>query len=490
MAENPSFDFASRDFANIKNDLLTRASRALPDWTDRDPSDFTMALIELWAYTGDILHYYIDRAAQESFITTATKRESVLSLANLFDYTPRFIRESSGIVYLSNSGSASTVIPENTRFSGIHNNTLFSFYTDTEYPINVNETIAVTAYEGVLYEKLMLTASATGQIGQRYTIPATNAVPGSVRIFITEGSTNEIEWPRVANVNSLPANTAGFSVYVNPDQTLDVVFGNRLSGKIPTVGASIKVTYAVCSGSVGNVPSNTVTAFTSNAIAGVSVGTSTAFTGGSDIESVDSMKRSIKATVRTQQRAVTLQDFADYASLTAGVYKAVASYSASASTVTLHAMPLVTNYTTYSAASVPVPSAIQTDLVSSIQPLALLGVTVASAPTVFLHRLNIQANVYVKPNYVSTAVKADVLNAIDGLFELDNLDFGKEIRIGDVYRTILSVAGVDYAEISSFQIVDPNNGNAVVTNFASAHPTKFLAKGTVVINNSGGITTS
>lgn len=489
MAENPSFDFASRDFANIKNDLLNRATRALPDWTDRDPSDFTMALIELWAYTGDILHYYIDRAAQESFITTATKRESVLSLANLFDYTPRFIRGASGVVYVSNSGSASTTLPANTKFSGTHNNRLFNFYTDTSYPIDANQTIAVNLYEGVLYEKVTLTESATGQVGQRYTINVSNVVPNSVRVFVTEGGA-EIEWPLVANVNTLPSNTAGFSVYVNPDQTLDVVFGNRMSGKIPTVGSNIKVTFATCSGAAGNVSKNTVTSFREFSSPGLFIGESTAFTGGSDIESVDSMKRSIKSLVRTQQRAVTLQDFADYASLESGVYRAVASYTQNTNTVTLHAMPLITNYTSYTAASVPVPNDIRTNLVDTIQPLSLLGVTVEAAPTVFLHRLNMQANVYVKPNYVSSAVKSDVINAIDGLFDLDNLDFGKEIRIGEMYRTILSVPGVDYAEILLLQIVDPNNGNAVVTNFSSNHPTKFLSKGTVVINNIGGITTS
>ena len=59
----PGFDFASRDYENIRRDLLIRAERVLPDWTDRDPSDFTMLLVDLWAYMGDIMHYYIDRVS-------------------------------------------------------------------------------------------------------------------------------------------------------------------------------------------------------------------------------------------------------------------------------------------------------------------------------------------------------------------------------------------------------------------------------------------
>jgi uncharacterized phage protein gp47/JayE len=490
MAENPTFDFSSRDYANIRRDLLTRATRTIPEWTDRDPADFATALIDLWAYTADILHFYIDRSAQEAFLTSATRRESVLSLANLFDYTPRFITPASGVIYITNSSSASVTLPAYTTFTGVSGDTLYQFYTEQEETIAGNVTAGVTAVEGAYYSEQPLTTSASGQIGQRYTIPFTNVDPSSVRVFVTEGTNDETEWPRVNNVNTIPSNTAGFSVYVDSSQNVEVVFGNRFSGKIPPVGSTIKASFATCSGSQGNVPANTVRTFTSSIPQALAVGTSSAFTGGSDIESIESMKRSIKATVRTQQRAVTLQDFADYANLTAGVYRAVASYSASASVVTLHVMPYISNYSTVGGASVPTPAAMQTELVSTIQPLALLGVTVAAAPQVYLCAVNISANIYVKPNYVATAVQAEVANAINGLFALDQLDFGKELRIGDIYRTVLSNPGVDYVELSTFQIIDPNNGNAVVTNFAANHPTKFLRKGTVTLTTFGGITTS
>ena len=99
--ERPGFDFASRDYSNIRRDLLARAERTVPEWTDRDPSDFSMVLVDMWAYMGDILHYYIDRAAGESFLDTATQKESVLALANLFDYKPRNRTAARATVYVS-----------------------------------------------------------------------------------------------------------------------------------------------------------------------------------------------------------------------------------------------------------------------------------------------------------------------------------------------------------------------------------------------------
>jgi hypothetical protein len=44
--------------------------------------------VELWAYLADVLTFYQERIANEAFITTATRRDSLLRLAELIDYRP------------------------------------------------------------------------------------------------------------------------------------------------------------------------------------------------------------------------------------------------------------------------------------------------------------------------------------------------------------------------------------------------------------------
>ena len=83
-----TFDYTNRDYTSIRNDLLNRASVVLPEWTSRDNSDFGMLFVDLVAYMGDILHYYVDQAARESFLETATRRSSLLAIASLLDYIP------------------------------------------------------------------------------------------------------------------------------------------------------------------------------------------------------------------------------------------------------------------------------------------------------------------------------------------------------------------------------------------------------------------
>ena len=101
----PSFDYTSRDYLSIRQDLFDRASAFVPEWTARNPSDFGVLMVDLMAYVGDILHYYVDRAAAETYLNTATQKSSVLAIANLLDYRPLFQTSSEGTVTLTATDS-------------------------------------------------------------------------------------------------------------------------------------------------------------------------------------------------------------------------------------------------------------------------------------------------------------------------------------------------------------------------------------------------
>ncbi|HYH79022.1 MAG TPA: putative baseplate assembly protein [Longimicrobium sp.] len=65
---------------------LSSASRpALRGLSARD-DDFTSALIDAWAAVGDVLTFYQERIANESYLRTATERRSVLELARAVGY--------------------------------------------------------------------------------------------------------------------------------------------------------------------------------------------------------------------------------------------------------------------------------------------------------------------------------------------------------------------------------------------------------------------
>jgi predicted phage baseplate assembly protein len=79
--------------AQFKETMLARlsASRqaALDGLNTRDDDDFSIALLDAWATVADVLTFYQERIANESYLRTATERLSALELARLIGYELR-----------------------------------------------------------------------------------------------------------------------------------------------------------------------------------------------------------------------------------------------------------------------------------------------------------------------------------------------------------------------------------------------------------------
>ena len=76
--------------ASFKHSLLARLSDAkwpvLQQLRTRDQDDFTIALLDAWAAAGDVLTFYQERIANESYLRTATERLSILEQSRLIGY--------------------------------------------------------------------------------------------------------------------------------------------------------------------------------------------------------------------------------------------------------------------------------------------------------------------------------------------------------------------------------------------------------------------
>lgn len=80
-------NFNAFDFASIKESLLDYTKLYYPeDFNDYIESSEFIALLELFAYVGELLAYRLDLNAHENFITTAQRKESVLRLAKMLSY--------------------------------------------------------------------------------------------------------------------------------------------------------------------------------------------------------------------------------------------------------------------------------------------------------------------------------------------------------------------------------------------------------------------
>jgi uncharacterized phage protein gp47/JayE len=91
---------------------LAGSTSPLAGLTTRDTSDFTIALLDAWATTLDVLTFYQERIANESYLRTATERLSLLELSREIGYVPRpAVASSSALAFtLDNSPGAPSPI--------------------------------------------------------------------------------------------------------------------------------------------------------------------------------------------------------------------------------------------------------------------------------------------------------------------------------------------------------------------------------------------
>src|SRR5262245_38790327 len=80
-------DYMARDYDSLLQAMQALVPEKLPEWTDYESqADFGNVLLQLFAHMGDILSYYQDRVANESFLGTAQTRRSVIQHLRLIGY--------------------------------------------------------------------------------------------------------------------------------------------------------------------------------------------------------------------------------------------------------------------------------------------------------------------------------------------------------------------------------------------------------------------
>jgi hypothetical protein len=79
----------SRFRESMLANLSTLRHPALRDLGTRAADDFAIALVDAWATVADVLTFYQERIANESYLRTATERRSVLELARAIGYELR-----------------------------------------------------------------------------------------------------------------------------------------------------------------------------------------------------------------------------------------------------------------------------------------------------------------------------------------------------------------------------------------------------------------
>lgn len=487
----PNLDYTSRDYDGIRQSLLDYATVAFPDWKPASEGDFGVLMVELLAYTGDILSYYVDRAQIEAYLPTATQRSSVLQIAQLLGYRPNTGAPATGTVTLRTTGNGTaTVVPAGTLLAtGFMDALDGPVYYETDILVTVpgaGGTTVVPVTEGET-KKDPLTggplriSEATGNPNQVYRLPNPRVYEETVRVFVAGE-----EWLQVDHLLEAEPTSRVFSVYTDATSYTWIQFGDGLNGAVPGIGLVIGATFRVGVGSTGNVAEGKVINIVA-AIPNLSIqtsedssteSTSSAMGGGADPESIEQIRTNAPRAFATQQRAVTLADYIDFALGVPGVAKAnaIANFFSS-----------VTTYVVGPDGGTPSDSLldrVQTEL----DHRSLAGVTASVGSPTFVP-INIGSSgtpiaISVWSTYSRMSVQFNVEQAIKSLLSFNERGLGDRLTVAEFYSRIMQIEGVRYVDIPLLARADAaQSGTADI----QLLPWEFPTAGDIVVTSSGGI---
>lgn len=189
-----SVDYTSRDYYALREDLIDLVKRRVNQnstrqWSGDDPSDFGVALIEAFAYVGDLTNYYIDRIANETYLPTATQRKSIINLASLYGYNTTGYRAATLKVTFTNTDTDNAYSASLSSASG---NGVFMTYTSNGHSFVVGDYVTITGVSPTDYNvknrRITSTTTNTFSIEGTFTTSYTSGGTAIKSYLIPEGT--------------------------------------------------------------------------------------------------------------------------------------------------------------------------------------------------------------------------------------------------------------------------------------------------------------
>lgn len=474
------FLYTNRDFDSLREDLRRRLAVAIPEWTTYD-AGFESLLLDMYAYVGDIENFYIDRMGNEAFLQNAVLRESVLNIAAMFGYTPGAQTAAGCTLQFTKTAAALgelvTVLAGTVLFAQTEGQRPVYFETVVDLAIPpATASLTTPGIEGrtILKEQL---GTSIGGANQSFVLFNNSVIRDSVRVYTRDGSISatDTEWRYTPRLIDASPFDRSYSLYVDQDNFTFVVFGDGVSGVVPSAGVLVVATYRYGVGAAGNVGIGAVKSFVAGGLVTskiMAVTNTTAASGGTDPESIEAMRLSIPRSLTTLERAVTLTDYAALALNVAGVVKTSATAVTSTS-VTVYVAP----------AGGGQPSTNMITLLNAYftgpPSRAMIGTSVSFIGPTYVP-INITVSLTVNAKHRRDTVVLAVTAAITALFSFNNRLFNELISKAMVFREIVDIDGVDYVDITTFSRTTGTADVQLAVN-------EIATLGTLTINPTGGV---
>lgn len=416
--------------------------------TDYSEGNILIIILSLFAAIAEVLHYYVDNMARETFLSTARRYDSVVKHGALVDYHARAAIAATVDVILSrsitgNSIGAKLTIPQGTLFTDSSGNSWlsardviwYSNVTTCKVPIIQHERYTASALNNMVIptgDRVILNLGTLPN-GKYYE-------QGSMSLQIG-GET----WVLVDTFAKSKPTDKHFMVSVDESLSPYIMFGDGTFGKKPAAGAKItNVVFYLTNGTQGNVKSNTITSVPSvisSSITDATVSNAYDAGGGSNYENFTMLKEHIPLSVKTLGVAITKEDFESLAMLVDGVNKAKADYECGRK-LTIYISPdggavasseLINRVYNLLSQRAPMTTWLKVKSAGKVQIILEMGVTG-------------------KKSYKTAEIQTQILTALYNAYSPEQAQIGGSVRVSDIYALIDNLSTVDYLHLTKFYI--------------------------------------
>ncbi len=267
-------------------------------------------------YNAVAAHYSLN----EAFLDSAQIRGNVVTRAKLLGYIPRSVLSPRASITLTVQGGvadpAALILPRGTKFSTTVQGETYNFVTleetDAVKDIDNRYTFAgVEIAEGVF--KTMLYRVDNDIETQKYQIPDADVDTSTLKVTVRENENSQV-FQTYSLFESLLNVDQGALVYYlqeNTSSKYEIYFGDGIIGNKPTNNNVVTLDYVYTRGEESNGANEFILNGTVGGLvdATYTVNTISPASGGSERETIESIRFNAPLTFTTQNRAVTAEDY-------------------------------------------------------------------------------------------------------------------------------------------------------------------------------------
>jgi len=322
------------DFDSIKANLKTYL-KGQSDFTDYDFEGSGLnILLDTLAYNTHYNAFMANMLANEMFLDTSVKRDSVTSHAKALGYTPTSANAATASlkVQVNDANTTTLTMAEGFVFSTTINGVGYQFVNISDRTINPTEgeyifgtdTLGISVYEGT-WVTTKYTKDSTNA-DQKFIIENDNVDISTLAVQIQTSATDTTKttYTKSTTLVDIVSTTTAYFIQETIEGKWEIYFGDGVLGKALTDGNVVILKYII----TNKTDANGATAFTPSGNIGgfsdITVTTIGVAAGGANAETLESIKYNAPFNYAAQNRAVTA---ADYKTIVPTIYPNVESIS-------------------------------------------------------------------------------------------------------------------------------------------------------------------